>query len=188
MIPTQTCIIIPCYNEAKRIDLATFQKFIQKEEHIHFLFVDDGSSDNTSNILADFCNKNSSKNQLHTLLKNSGKAEAVRQGVLLASQNKMYKYIGYWDADLATPLEEISHFLDYTNGHYKLIIGCRISRLGAKVKRKSSRHYIGRVFATFASIILKINVYDTQCGAKIFHRDYCSLFTEPFITKWLFDV
>jgi len=61
--------------------------------------------------------------------------------------------------------------------------------LGAQVKRKNSRHYLGRIFATVASKILKLPVYDTQCGAKLYKKNIVlQLFEEQFITKWLFDV
>jgi dolichyl-phosphate beta-glucosyltransferase len=70
-----------------------------------------------------------------------------------------------------------------------VVMGCRLMRLGANVKRKKIRHYLGRVFATTASILLNLQVYDTQCGAKLYKAVVVpSLFDKPFISRWLFDV
>jgi hypothetical protein len=69
-------------------------------------------------------------------------------------------------------------------------MGSRIRILGCDIKRRAVRHYTGRVFATFASLILDLYVYDTQCGAKIF-KNNCELqkvFAHPFLVNWIFDV
>ena len=70
-----------------------------------------------------------------------------------------------------------------------MILCSRIKRLGASVERNRKRHILGRVFSTFASIILKLPVYDTQCGAKIVCTSVIDdAFEHTFITKWLFDI
>jgi len=91
---------------------------------------------------------------------------------------------------LATPLEEIPYFINtMLRFDFDVITGLRLMRLGAKVKRKNLRHYLGRVFATTASKVLKLPVYDTQCGAKLYKKQIIQpLFKDRFITKWLFDV
>ena len=70
-----------------------------------------------------------------------------------------------------------------------MVLGSRIKRLGASIDRKAKRHYLGRVFATFASLTLRLPVYDTQCGAKLVQAALVpQLFDQPFLSRWIFDV
>ena len=186
----KVCLIIPCYNESKRLNEKVFSDFIQLNNGISFCFVDDGSKDGTLDIL------NSIKSKYERIMvlrldKNSGKAEAVRKGVLHVLELNLFDFIGYWDADVSTPLEESKHLLEsfLKNNNITFVLGSRMKRLGSTIDRKKMRHITGRIFSTFSSIILKLPVYDSQCGAKIFRAEISSiLFNEPFITKWLFDV
>jgi glycosyltransferase involved in cell wall biosynthesis len=184
-----TLIAIPCYNEAKRLPVASYIDFISSREDIGFLFVNDGSKDNTIEILNEIVSKSRNSHVLD-LKKNGGKAEAVRQGLIYGFEHFNPKYIGFWDADLATPLNEIAHFCGLlTDYEFNMVTGLRLMRLGAKVKRSQKRHYLGRIFASFASLLLKLPVYDTQCGAKMYEAKLVPLlFKDPFISKWLFDV
>jgi len=124
--------------------------------------------------------------------KNGGKSEAVRQGILLSLAQENYSYIGYWDADLATPLNEIQHLDEMIEKFHQptLLMGSRIKTLGmTNIQRKAHRHYVGRIIATLISKILNIGVYDTQCGAKLIKAsDAGKLMSEKFISRWLFDV
>jgi glycosyltransferase involved in cell wall biosynthesis len=183
---TYLTLVIPCYNEEKRLPLAQFQEFLHAHERVSYLFVNDGSTDGTLAMLNSFANQMGPRAQVLNLEKNSGKAEAVRRGMLEVKT----AYAGYWDADLATPLDEsISMLQILDEKHSWMILGCRINRLGAHVHRKLSRHYLGRVFATCASLALGLSVYDTQCGSKIIDQRFLSqLFDRPFMSRWLFDV
>lgn len=76
------------------------------------------------------------------------------------------------------------------NSRLDMILGARVRLLGRHIERKASRHYAGRVFATAASTVLRLPVYDTQCGAKLFR---CSapmreVFEKPFLSRWIFDI
>jgi glycosyltransferase involved in cell wall biosynthesis len=185
----KTGVIIPCYEEASRLSSEVFLNYLSASPHVNFLFVNDGSKDNTLKILLKLKEKNPEQIDVLDLEKNCGKAEAVRQGMLKFFSKGTYDYIGFWDADLATPLTEINHLLQFcNNGQKRIVMASRMKRLGAAVERKTSRHIFGRVFSTFASIILKLPVYDTQCGAKLFHSTTAELFNQTFVTKWLFDM
>lgn len=185
----QATIVIPCYNEASRLKKRDFLSFLETNDDVDFLFVNDGSSDDTLEILRAFSAESLRVHYLN-LQSNGGKAEAVRQGMIYAEQHFESEYIGFWDADLATPLFEIKNFmLQMELGNFDMVTGLRLLRLGAKVRRKRSRHLLGRVFATTSSTLINLPVYDTQCGAKLYRRKIVTpLFSQPFITKWLFDV
>ena len=184
-------VIIPCYNEAKRLDVSSFINFLEEGENnsIHLLFVNDGSSDDTIRVINELKGKYRTVEVLD-LKKNVGKAEAIRAGINSSHQNG-YDFLGYLDADLATPLEEMHRLRNLAEEKNPyIILGARIKILGVtNIQRERSRHYIGRVFATVVSNMLKLPIYDTQCGAKLIRKDIAQvIFKESFVSKWLFDV
>ena len=184
----KTIVVVPCYNEAKRLHQDDFLHYVEQNEDVAFLFANDGSRDNTLEVLQTLTAKHNNL-LLFDIQPNGGKAEAVRKGMLYAAEHYDPQFIAFWDADLATPLDEIKPMVDWIEKDYDAVMGLRLMRLGAKVRRKTVRHYLGRCFATVASMMLKLPVYDTQCGAKMFRAEVVrALFNEPFITRWLFDV
>jgi glycosyltransferase involved in cell wall biosynthesis len=154
-------------------------------------FINDGSTDATSSVLAEMARQAAPQIVAIDLPRNQGKAEAVRTGIQQALATGSPDYVGYWDADLATPLEMITRFADEarTNPQLHMICGSRICRMGAQIERHWHRHYFGRIFATLAAISLDLPIYDTQCGAKLFDANLARrIFDRPFISRWLFDV
>ncbi|MEZ4938072.1 MAG: glycosyltransferase [Crocinitomicaceae bacterium] len=184
-------IIIPCYNEAERLEKQAFIDFVKCEPDFHFLFVNDGSKDQTEKIILDLESENLNF-FAHSLSSNKGKAEAIRSGVNFASGNNLeFDFIGYIDADLAVPLSELILLRKQIIENHKLkfLMGVRLARLGANIQRNNTRHYMGRVFATVVSTMLHEPTYDTQCGAKLIHRDIArQLFADSFTSRWFFDV
>lgn len=179
-------IAIPCYNEAERLDLNLFREFIVCHPEVSFVFVDDGSSDGTEDLLKKFCLEN--RADYIILEENCGKAEAVRQGMKKALAFDV-DYIGFLDADLATPLSELERMIQSIKDNTVYISGCRLLRLGGNIQRRSIRHYLGRIFATAVSMHLGLPVYDTQCGAKLYAKECVpAIISARFVTRWFFDV
>lgn len=185
-----TAVVIPCYNEYERLKIDEFAAFIKTNDNVNFIFVNDGSTDKTGEAISGLCNLSPGRVISVILEKNCGKAEAVRCGILKA-MGMDFKYIGYMDADLSTPLYAIDKFIELIeNPETMVVMGARVKLLGRKIERKAYRHYLGRLFAACASIVLSVPVYDTQCGAKLFknNKDLNTVFSRPFSVKWIFDV
>jgi len=185
---TEAIIIIPCYNEEKRINIEKFVNF-SNANPVSFYFVNDGSTDNTIDKIDYIISKTTNNSKLN-LSQNVGKAECVRLAMLEASEKYQTDLFGYWDADLATPLGEIMQFIAICKSkNCIMIFGSRFKKIGNKIERNFLRHFLGRIIATLASSLLGLGIYDTQCGAKIFKKQYIfKLFEKPFYTKWLFDI
>jgi len=182
-------IVVPCYNEAGRLRMQAFERAAQ-ELGLGFLFVDDGSKDRTRSVLEDLAARMGDAASVLVLEQNAGKAEAVRRGLLQALDGGA-AVVGYVDADLATPLEAVVEMVALLReGSHDAVIGSRIAYLGANIERRAARHYLGRVFATAASLILDEVIYDTQCGAKVFRASALlrRALSEPFHSRWAFDV
>jgi dolichyl-phosphate beta-glucosyltransferase len=188
----RTAIVVPCYNEAKRLRVDDFHAFLASQGvHLLLLFVDDGSRDNTLEVLEGIRARHPDRVEILRMPRNGGKAEAVRAG-MKHSFDRGFPVAGFWDADLATPLDAIPDFLALLDARPELdmVFGARVKLRGRKIERKLSRHYLGRVFATAASTVLRLPVYDTQCGAKVFRStpEVRRAFDEPFLSRWIFDV
>jgi len=184
-------LVVPCYNEEKRLDAAAFRGVAVDGHDIDFLFVNDGSRDGTLRVLQSMRDEDPKRFAVLNLERNSGKAEAVRRGFEAAMQRDV-DYIGFWDADLATPFSEFPRFLEVLEARpaIQIVMGARVRLLGREISRRPARHYIGRVGATLISSSLGLAVYDTQCGAKVFRRNETlrNVFARPFISRWIFDV
>lgn len=183
-------IIIPCYNEEERLPQEEFYLFAREHNNIHFIFVNDCSTDGTARVIDRLSSKLPKQCVALHLPMNLGKAGSVREGFIHAFPRD-YAAIGFWDADLATPLSSITTFAAVLlDSHLLVVMGSRIRLLNRSIERRAGRHYLGRVFATLASIVLGLTVYDTQCGAKIFahNRLLRQVFAKPFTVNWIFDV
>lgn len=182
-------VVIPCYNEANRLPAEAFIEFMRQHPEWLFCFVNDGSKDATSDVLHRIKETLPQQVLLIDRRQNKGKGESVREGMLLLATQPV-KYVGFLDADLATPLHEMRALVQIAeNSQYTFVCASRVKRMGSSIHRLASRHIIGRFFATLISWSLRLPFYDTQCGAKVFRRDEMThVFDRPFISRWLVDV
>ena len=190
-MPPRLQLVVPCYNEGSRLEPEAFHHLIAAGREIGLVFVDDGSTDGTAAILADLATRGEGKIMVLALKENVGKARAVQLGVLAAFEHEP-EFVGFWDADLATPLDALQEFMEVFQARpdVDIVMGARVKLLGRDIRRSPIRHYCGRMFATAASFALGISVYDTQCGAKLFRvtAPVRLAFAAPFQSQWIFDV
>lgn len=190
-MPTSVRLVVPCWNEADRFDAAAFDAGLRADPALSLTLVDDGSTDATRGVLGAFASAHPDRADVVALDRNVGKGEAVRAGLLRALAFRP-TWTGWWDADLATPLSDVTRLREALEARPSacLAMGARVRMLGARIERRALRHGGGRIVATLASRTLGLATYDTQCGAKLFRVEATppSLFDEPFLTRWLFDV
>ncbi|MGZ8375798.1 MAG: glycosyltransferase [Gemmatirosa sp.] len=188
-------LVVPCYDEAHRLDPGAFVRALDAMSALRLLFVDDGSTDATRAVLDAIVDARPARATVLALARNGGKAHAVRAGlrhVLADAGAPRAAYVGYWDADLATPLAALPELVGVLRARSAChaVIASRVLLLGCRIERRAARHYMGRVFATAASVALRMPVYDTQCGAKLFRvgAPLAAALEAPFTSRWAFDV
>lgn len=191
-MPPQTLVlVVPCFNEEHRLDPQAYLSFLAARPSIRLSFVDDGSTDRTPAIVDGIRAEAPGSVDVIRLPANQGKAAAVREGILAALRLGP-ALVGFWDADLATPLAAVDDFLALAarRPDIDILLGSRVMLMGRDIRRRAWRHYLGRVFATGVSLSLNLPVYDTQCGAKVFRANdsTAAVFAAPFHSPWIFDV
>jgi glycosyltransferase involved in cell wall biosynthesis len=168
-----------------------FLYFCKQNSNFDFCLVNDGSTDNTLDLMYELHKNRENKIKVLDLGSNYGKAEAIRRGVLfiLEQKEKSYDYIGYFDADFSTPLSELIHLLENGSTQYvQMILGSRVKMMGHTIQRSAVRYYFGRVLANLTSLVLGLPIHDIYCGAKLIRPSLASkIFESPFFSRWLFD-
>jgi len=168
-------IVLPLYNEEKRLkdSFKKISKFLNnsKIKFTEVIFVDDGSTDNSANIILEFINNYKKKKSLKLKLvkyeKNLGKGGALKAGVKIANG----KWILTSDIDFSVPLFQILNWKrkDYINKEHLVYFGSR-SHKESKVNSKFYRRIIGIFLRILISFLLKIDIADTQCGYKLYEK------------------
>lgn len=187
----RTVIVVPCFNEERRLRFAAFESYFSMPGAAHILFVDDGSRDSTLARLLAFQRSHRGSCSVAALPQNRGKAEAVRQG-LLAAIDGGAEIVGYWDADLAVPLREIRLMEGVVSRdeETQIVIGIRLPLLGRRIRRDRLRGTLGRLSAFVTRTLTQLSTRDTQCGAKLFrvNEQIRRCLASRFSSRWLFDV
>lgn len=183
--------VVPCYNEAQRLNPETWIAFASRNPDMGFVFVNDGSTDDTKSVLDQLCLELPAAMSSIDLPTNRGKAAAVRAGILEAMALGP-SYVGFLDADLATPLCELDRLVQVLEQvpEIEIVMGSRMHLSGHQIRRPPHRRLLGQLFSFLTKVLLRFPFHDTQCGAKMFRvtdriRD---IFQRPFASKWIFDV
>jgi len=187
---TPVTLVVPCKDESSRLNQTAFLRAVAEIPGLAFLFVDDGSTDATASVLSHLASASPAIEALY-LPKNGGKAEAVRAGMRYLLGNGGTGLVGFWDADLATPISEVQRFVQVfeRKPEMGMVVGSRWPHLGAYIDRTVFRSLTGDVMKFLIRFVLRLPVYDTQCGAKVMTRALAErLFAQPFVSRWLFDV
>jgi glycosyltransferase involved in cell wall biosynthesis len=183
-------IIVPCFNEAERLDLSYFNILSRIKSSV-WVFVDDGSTDDTSKILKKYSNK---KNIIYVKINhNVGKSNAIAFGINYASSEiSNIGWIGFMDSDGAFATSDVENIIKMTSsiGIYDAIYTSRVKMAGRNIKRNDARHIIARLITSLFGLVWKDIPYDTQSGFKLYRYvdNFNSIFIKPFKTKWFFDI
>ena len=183
-------VVIPCYNEEKRLKASSFRNFIENNLGYHLCFVNDGSKDNTLEVLHEMAKGYDDHISVFNCEKNGGKAEAVRQGILHLVKDTQIDYFGYLDADLSTDFRDFEDLVTaISDSDFQIIGGSRMARMGADITKEGGRAIISKSINLIIRNILGMSFNDTQCGAKVMTREVAeNMFNKKFFTSWLFDV
>ena len=167
-------VVFPLYNESKRLhftfkDIKNFNK--GKIKKLEFVFVDDGSIDNSTKVLKKNLKYLKKKNiffKIISLKKNAGKGNALKKGVKLSK----YEWILTIDADISVSLSQINEWIkkNYLSKKYSIYFGSR-NLENSIVKYQIHRKVFGIIFATILKIFFKIYIKDTQCGFKLYKKN-----------------
>jgi dolichyl-phosphate beta-glucosyltransferase len=180
-------IVIPAYNEGQRL-APTLERVLayvrQQGWEAEVIVVNDGSSDNTAEIVREFGAKNP-RLRLVENPGNRGKGYAVRNGML----NAHGEIIVFSDADLSSPIEEMPKLLQALAAGADIAIGSRWLRPELQLHRQSlHRQLFGRIFNGLNRLILGLQFKDTQCGFKAFTRKAAqTILPLQQIERWGFD-
>ncbi len=186
----KTGIIIPCYNEANRLDTKAFADFAKSHNDFHICFVNDGSSDNTLEVLHSVKAQSSNNISVIDVKVNAGKAAAVRTGVQYLDQKEDVAYVGFIDADLSTDFEDFKNLVNTlkSNDDLTFVYGSRGKGEG-EIERNFFRNVFSKMVKAIVFLILGLPIEDTQCGAKVFKKEIINVaYGKSFLTRWLFDV
>ena len=168
-------IIFPVFNEELRLkpSFTHITNFLKKKKKFktEIIFIDDGSKDNSYNLIEKFIKKIKRNNKINIKVvrskNNLGKGHALKLGVKKAK----YDWILTTDVDISVSLFQ---FLDWTKKKlitkkYLVYFGSR-SHKKSIVKKKFIRDVLGNIMRFFVSTILDIKIKDTQCGYKLYKK------------------
>jgi dolichyl-phosphate beta-glucosyltransferase len=180
-------IVIPAYNEGARLrpTMENVLVFLEQQGwNAELIVVNDGSTDNTATIVQEFAEENPAVRLIENPA-NCGKGYSVRNGMLHARGEVLL----FTDADLSSPIQEMTKLLEALAGGADIAIGSRWLCTELQTQRQSlARQLFGRTFNILLQIVLGLQFKDTQCGFKAFTRQAAqAIFPMLRIERWGFD-
>lgn len=193
----RVAIVVPCYNEEFRFPTRYWSEILKTDNEIHWLFVDDGSTDQTFDKIKEACMGTTA--QMLQLKTNHGKGNAIRKGFLeVLTKEPNLEFLGYIDSDGAFSKNDIFKLAETARQRTKnspdspidALISSRVSLAGRQINRKINRHYLGRIVATLLTRNWQGAPYDTQSGYKLFlnSQSFKNAIQSEFKTKWFVDI
>jgi len=183
-------VIVPCFNEEDRLNLMYFNELRAIQDTV-WIFVDDGSTDNTSKILKSYSKEMNVINL--RMERNVGKSNAIAYGMNFATREfANIGWIGFLDSDGAFTSDDVKRIINMTSGikGYDAIYTSRVKMAGRNIKRNNARHIVARLIVSLFGLVWRDIPYDTQSGFKLYKYSdhYNSILIKPFKTKWFFDI
>lgn len=173
MIDESVHLVVPCFHESGRIMkfLPDLCRELDAAGDCRVLVVDDGSAadeqQRTKDLVEGLKQRHPCLESPLLLARNLGKGGAVYAGW---GANRDAEWLGFVDADGSVPAAEVARLLRMARERGTIggaIFASRVMMLGRKVQRHLHRHLLGRVYATLVSELLRVPVYDSQCGFKL---------------------
>lgn len=178
-------IIIPAYNEEKRIEktVKDYVKYFKKYDY-ELLIIPNGCKDNTEKITKEL-SKKYSKVRYKIIKEAVGKGTAITMGFKIAQGN----LIGFVDADNSTKPKDFEDLVKNIKKYDCIIASRYINGAIVKPKQKITRIIASRGFNFLVRFLFGLRIYDTQCGAKLFKKQTIKkIIAKLDLTRWAFDV
>lgn len=185
-------IIVPCFNEANRLNVEYFKKLIEQSNDVLYVFIDDCSTDNTIKLLNTLKSFKASKVTVVANPNNLGKGESIRKGWLeIINKYPSIEFLGFIDADSAFALQDVNKIIKLSfSNDFDSVWSSRVKLAGREIRRSLYRHFIGRIIQTYLQFFYRFGIYDSQSGLKVWRKNqkFTLSIMDTFRTRWFFEV